>query len=173
MDKNKGTPLRAYLDVLPKYTKRDYERRGEIIARTVNLERIMDTLIANHFCKAKKKRNELLFLLLSTERITYENKRQILQWIWTTHCPERFKEYPTIFKDMQEIGEFRNTLAHNHLDIMGFMEYERNETTVLHKYKNAKKVIEITEKDFKAKVNLITQYTHILMNWYGTTYFPL
>ena len=173
MGTNKGTPLRAYREVYPKYTRRDYERRGEIISRTVNLERIIDTVIASYFCHDTVKRDELLFLLLSTERISWENKRQIMQWILEKYAPDLKKQYPDIFKDLQEIGEFRNVLAHNHLDTEGFVQYEAQKTTVINKYKNKKIVIEITEELFKQKINLLNQYTTVLMHWEGILYFPL
>ena len=173
MSKNNGTPLSAYLEILPKYTKRDYERRGEIIARTVNLERIIDTFIASYFCHEDKKRDELLLLILSTERITYENKRHVLKWICETYAKDLIKQYPTLFKDLQKIGEFRNILAHNHLDTDGFVQYETKQTTVINKYKSKKEVFEITEPIFKGWVELITKYHHILQNWDGTLYFPV
>ncbi len=170
---NEGTPLRAYIDVLPKYTKRDYERRGEIIARVVYLERIMDAIIANYFCDNDNKIDEIRMLILSTERITYENKRQVLKWIYEKHQSDIFKSHPKIFKDMQEIGEFRNVLAHNHLDIDVFLKNELDGKTIIHKYKNKKYVVEITEPVFKEWVAKILKYTHALMHWEGKTYLPL
>ncbi len=77
--------LKHYIEVLPKHWELHYQRVGEIISRTVNLERIIDTMIASYFCHDDTKRDELLKLVLCTERITFESKRQVLKWIFETY----------------------------------------------------------------------------------------
>ncbi len=165
--------LKHYIEVLPKHWELHYQRVGEIISRTVNLERIIDTMIASYFCHDDTKRDELLKLVLCTERITFESKRQVLKWIFETYDNSIIKAYPTLFKDLQNIGEYRNVLAHNHLDTTQFITDNIARKTKVNKYKNKKIEFEITDEVMNEKTGIITKCHHILQNWEGQIYLPI
>ena len=159
------TKMSDFIDVLPKYQATCYERIGEIISATVGLERIMDSFIGEHFCSDKSKKTELVNLLLSTERITYESKRQVLKWIVETHYPNLKELHPTIFNDMQEIGELRNTLAHGYLNIHNFVEHTHKEILSVKKYKNEGLYINLERKALKEYWEMIINYSNVLLHW--------
>ncbi len=66
------------------YTDLAFHRRGVIINQTIMLERIIDDTIANYFCGQTKKKMEILELIISTNRMTFENKMQVLKFILKT-----------------------------------------------------------------------------------------
>lgn len=144
--------------ILPQYTATANRRRGLIIDRMCTLERAMDEVIAFHFNPDKQKSDELILLLLSTDKITYEKKRLTLKWIIDTHYKSINSSNPKMLKQMQELGEFRNLLAHNHLDLTNFIENNKAGKTVLKKYEKTIKIIEIT--DIIVSDNLVTIIKH-------------
>ena len=56
------------------------------------LERIIDDIIANYFCGQTKKKMELLELIISTNRMIFENKIQVLKFILKNNNQTFLKE---------------------------------------------------------------------------------
>jgi hypothetical protein len=165
--------LKDYVEILPMYTEKAYKLRGEVINQTIQLERVMDAFIASHFCSDETKRTELMILILCTERITFENKRQVLKWIVENHEKGLIEVHAKLFKNLQEIGEFRNLLAHTYLDIENFVDNVKSAKIALKKYKNQIDIIKLTEKEINEKIKVIEFYTNVLTYWHNPHNFPL
>ncbi|RYE18328.1 MAG: hypothetical protein EOP42_30850, partial [Sphingobacteriaceae bacterium] len=77
--------------------------RGLIINHTIEIERKMDNALANHFCGNLERKNELCELLLFTERITFDMKKQILYSILQTHYKGFIEENPEFMPSLEDI----------------------------------------------------------------------
>lgn len=88
--------------------------RGSIINWTINLERSIDSYISKHFLTDKKKRLELMELVVS-DRVSFFEKTQILKEILTNKCLAQ-KKY-----SVKNIQSFLMTLE----------KYKRIETDLL------------------------------------------
>lgn len=91
--------------------------RGHVINYAVYLERLMDDAIGIHLCVEPGAKVELMNLILATERITFESKRQVLLYIITEYYPDFISKNPNFFKNVKKYGiEERNHVAHLLLD---------------------------------------------------------
>jgi hypothetical protein len=88
------------------------QMRGLIINDSIVIERLMDTCLGSYFTNDDEKALELLQLVFYTERMSFESKRQILQYLLQAHFPYLLTENPTFIKDMIHIIEVRNIVAH-------------------------------------------------------------
>jgi hypothetical protein len=96
------------------YVERLNALRGELINATVNLEAIINTIIASHFCTDTTKRTELLALIIR-RRLNFEIKLRVFRTLIETHYNNLLKEAPDLFAHFKEIQVMRNKLAHLHL----------------------------------------------------------
>src|SRR5258708_5064220 len=90
--------------------------RGMIVSQTVVTERVIDIYISYHFCDTKTKRNRLMDLVLSNERMTFEGKKQVFKVLTEKYDNVFVHKYPSIFRDLDEIMVKRNIYAHYLLD---------------------------------------------------------
>jgi hypothetical protein len=115
--------------------------RGFYITDTILIERVIDGYLAQYFCKTQYRQKEILELILSTESMPFERKRQILKVILNKHHPNIEKEYPNLFPYLVKIIEQRNIFAHYLLDTskaalkrypkeIGFVKF-KNETSTI------------------------------------------
>lgn len=93
------------------------QARGVLINHIILLERLMDTYLSKYFCHSEEKAVELMDLIMSTRRITFDSKAQVLKTILEKEFPEKKKENQELGKDFQKIAEERNMLAHYFLDV--------------------------------------------------------
>jgi len=85
-----------------RYTNLAFHRRGVILNEVVMLERIIDEILANYFCGTTPKKQELMELIICTNRMIFENKIQVLQVLLERHKPDFLKANPTIIKDIKD-----------------------------------------------------------------------
>lgn len=90
-------------------------RRGGVLNETISLERIIDYYIAAHFCKTDKSRQEISELILSTERITLNNKVHILLFLVKKYDKEWANKNQSILEKLEAIPKRRNSFAHYNL----------------------------------------------------------
>jgi len=69
-------------------------------------------IIALHFCLDEALRNELNEIILNRHYLHLHMKEQILMEILKKHYSDLLKEFPTLGRDLKEVRQFRNTLAH-------------------------------------------------------------
>ena len=116
---NKPLPFTEYIELA-------YRRRGELINQTIMLERAMDSFLAKYFCNDTAKETELLEIFLSTTHVTFFAKQEVIMIILKKHIPEFVLAYPDVEKDLKEIMEERNIVAHSVLDFSDVNSNNKN-----------------------------------------------
>ncbi|MFZ4101202.1 MAG: hypothetical protein ACOYKR_04555 [Sphingobacterium thalpophilum] len=116
--------------------------RGFFITDTIVIERRIDNYLANYFCsKPKYRRQELIEMILSSDSMTFEKKKNIFKVVLKKHQPTFEKEYPELFPFLNSIIENRNIFAHYLLDTskealkrypndIGFVKYKNDTVTI-------------------------------------------
>lgn len=115
--------------------------RGAILNITAELEGIIDRAIVNYYCIDVVKKDEMTYTLLTSDRISLENKRQVLEIIVMNSRPNLYKK--KLKETLRDIAERiiprRNEFAH------GIMhdDYIKDENPAVGfiRYKNGKKKI--------------------------------
>ena len=102
--------------IYKKISFRAYYIRGFVINQTIALERLIDIYIAKHFSNDEEKQHQLIQMILSTKRIDFEAKRQILKFIIENYDSNFQEQFPEIATHLKKIGEARNVFAHQILD---------------------------------------------------------
>lgn len=116
--------------------------RGFFITDTIVIERRIDDYLAHYFCyKPKYRRQELIEMILSSDAMTFEKKKNIFKVVLKKHRPTIEREYPDLFPFLNSIIINRNIFAHYVLDTsteglkrypneIGFIKYKNDTTTV-------------------------------------------
>ncbi|MGZ3756394.1 MAG: hypothetical protein ACXVAY_06595 [Mucilaginibacter sp.] len=123
--------------------------RGSILNITVDIENIIDMLIARHFCTHNSRKIELINFLLPSDRISLDNKRQVLELILIEHYKELYdKTYNKVMKDLERrIIPKRNEFAHGKMHIKEFDDSSNLEDAKNHfvvgflRYKKGKEAV--------------------------------
>jgi hypothetical protein len=82
------------------------------------LERTMDYFMSKHFCgnsnnKERDKSDQLMNIVFATKYMTFENKRNIFDYITTTYYSEyKEKNLKNIHADLDKFNRVRNSMAH-------------------------------------------------------------
>lgn len=141
--------------------------RGKIINETIYLERLIDEFLGRFFCSDPTRQAVLFDALLGTERITFENKRQIFQFVCERHYVQIKKENKDLFKDISTIIEHRNVLAHNLLNttIDGYNKFISNKSISVIKFKNTYTVLEYSPRFVEELLELIAKCTFIIQEY--------
>lgn len=147
------------------YIERANQRRGDLLSKAIDLERAIDQYIADYFVNRTDKRNlEMMALILSApNRIGFEAKRQVAQWIAENTDKELIKRYPKIFTEIQELIRFRNKMAHSLLAFEGFHKKNESQITAFTLYNNEVKEFELTEKETVKWANMASKYAAVFM----------
>ena len=134
--------------------------RGSVINDVAWLEKLIDNFIIFHFTKEETKIIEMQLLLFGDNRLIFENKRQIFDYIAMKHHYDWYLGYETIReglpksksiamnKDLVWVIEERNKFTHLLLDST---EAGRNKVDTIGflKFKNSPEVFEYKETQFK------------------------
>lgn len=93
------------------YVERLNAKRGELLNETINLEAVIDVLIASHFCNDQNNQNELLSMIIR-KRLNFAAKITIISTLINTHYKPLLNTYPQIVKHLTAIKDLRNKLSH-------------------------------------------------------------
>ena len=116
--------------------------RGSFINDMCHLEKLIDETISRHFSATNEKRGELLEVVLGNEKITFYNKIITLKILFEKHKPDIFINNTKMFKEILDLIELRNVLAHYMLDTtaeafvkykegkIGFVKFKHNTETI-------------------------------------------
>jgi len=116
-----------------------YELRGKLLQTCIDLEMVMDSYIAEHFCESNAKVYELATLILAP-RIPWREKLAIF-WVLIEKYNQEFKdEYPEFSNDIINVIEHRNVVAHLPADLTpnGFKLFNEQGIVAFLKFKNSK-----------------------------------
>jgi hypothetical protein len=147
------------------YIERANLRRGDMLSRSISLERAIDQYIADYFVERSDKRNlELMALILSApERMGFEGKRQVALWIAQNNDQGLIKDYPKMFGEIQKLIRFRNKMAHSILAFEGFHKKNENQITTLTIYKNKVEQFDLSEKECEKWGDIASKYTAVFL----------
>jgi hypothetical protein len=148
----------AYLS----YVNLAAQRRGVILNECTLLEGFMDWGIASYFCSEQKKQEELRELIISTNRMIFENKVQVAKFLIEKYKKHTLASHPSVFTDiLNKIIPQRNIFAHYWLDINhhNFIKWAADKKTVFIKYKNTTESIEYDDKKVAEILELIKKCT--------------
>jgi hypothetical protein len=129
--------------------------RGIILGGTIEVERLIDQYLAKYFCPTFEKVNELMELLLCTDRVALDAKRQIFVVILKKHNTDFLLKNPTFLKRLDDLIPHRNIFAHAELMTNHENVEQHKEKISFKRYANGKvitreytqKVILALEKD--------------------------
>ncbi|RQO75565.1 hypothetical protein DBR43_09510 [Pedobacter sp. KBW06] len=114
--------------------------RGVILDGCILFERIMDKFISEYFADSEFKKNQLMEFILSTEKISFDSKRQIFISLTNHIFPDFKKQHPNFDKLLQELVSIRNILAHAEL-LRNDQEREEEDSFSYIRYKNGKRTV--------------------------------
>lgn len=125
--------------VLDLLEKKSVQMRGNIIASTIEVEMLIDDYLSAYFCKESQKANQLKELVLSSDRLSFGSKVDIV--IVLVKSNKTFvSKYPDFVKNITGLLKHRNVFAHS--EIKTDLENESNEITFV-RYKGGKLQTEI------------------------------
>jgi hypothetical protein len=140
------------------------QRRGEIIGKVINLEKVIDGFISKNFIQEDAKRSELESLII--QGLPFAQKLLILYSLLNTYHSSIHKEHPKLEKDLEKIRKQRNIMAHSWLDVSPTYVYKRKKSNLqLSILTKNNKSIEYDEKRIKELSDSILKYTIVLMYW--------
>lgn len=90
--------------------------RGRFLNFVAVIERDMAMILTEYFCTEDDSKRELFYKKLA-EKLSLRQKKEILIDIVRADYPRYWEENKQIFRDLQDIQEFRNKLAHSVLDV--------------------------------------------------------
>jgi len=137
--------------------------RGPFLEQAIYIERIIDDIVSLHFCPDETKRN--LFFSLVMPEINFAYKIDILKQLLKLCYPDLAKKYPKLSKDLVNIKDFRNDIAHAMLDTSDeFMSKKYSDRIQFTSFKKGQtKPHEITSDDIKEKLKDCTRVILMLV----------
>src|SRR5689334_20550988 len=99
------------MDLYEEYIQKSYLARGQSIHKITFLERLMDEYIAHVFTKTEEDKQMLIEGILSTKRIIFDHKLDVLKFIISKRNPEFKIKFPEFYNEMRgTLIEYRNIL---------------------------------------------------------------
>lgn len=86
--------------------------RGQFINRISYVERSMEIIIANHYCKDPVLQIEFIDFILGERFISFEGKRTAFDQIIKKHHSKISNDYKEMFEKLSIVQNQRNKLAH-------------------------------------------------------------
>ena len=160
------------MDNKNKLIKSATEIRGNFIQECVDLEMIMDTYIAKHFCQDDSKVYELAALILAP-RIQWREKLEIFRVLIGKYNLDFADKYKNYYSEINSIIEHRNYFAHLPVDFTddGISLFEKGIIRFL-RFKNYNydnkveylKQLTFTQPQINEHLKLINSYTIAIRN---------
>jgi hypothetical protein len=131
--------------------------RGPFLEQAIFIERIIDDIVSNHFCLDENRRN--LFFSLVMPEIIFSKKIEILKQLLNSCYPDLGKKHPKLIKDLDNIRDFRNEIAHAMLDTSDeFMSKKCLDRIQFKSFKKGQtKPDEVTSENIKEKLKDCTR----------------
>jgi len=127
--------------------------RGRIINKVTTLEFLVDLYLAKYFSNEEIKRSELVYLVFSAGRVTFENKRLIFKYLAEKYNPGFIQNNPSFHKDLGTIIEHRNIFAH--------YPFTEGDTEGMLKLRNNFEIIEYSKEKLEEIQELMDKYIQI------------
>lgn len=125
--------------------------RGTFLDQSIMIERLIDDIIAKHFCAEEEKR--ILLFSLITSRFSFQSRIMALKTVLECCYPQLFEKHRNTIKNLQQIREFRNKIAHSMIDSsIEFLEKKYNDRIRLVVYGKEKHIV-IKKDDMKKRLS--------------------
>ena len=129
--------------------------RGSILEQAIWIERLIENIIAWHFCPEEDKRYQFFSLVINGTDITFSSKIKILKKLLELYYPDLSQKYPKVTKELNKVRDFRNKIAHamldNSLEFLAHRYTDRVQLDVYQDGKEKKLVVTIMDRDEKLK----------------------
>lgn len=90
--------------------------RGRFLNSVAVIERDIALILTEYFCTEDENKRELFFCKVA-EKLSLQKKKEILIALVKKDYPRYWDEHKQFLKDLQNIQEFRNKLAHSIIDV--------------------------------------------------------
>jgi hypothetical protein len=142
--------------------------RGIMLNGIIRIERMMDLYLCQYFTPIEHKQDELLNMIFGTLRITFENKRSLLDYLIKKDLVDIATEWPTLTKDMQALNSKRTILAHYLLDASKEAQELPEGTVRFYKFMNNMDFETLGAAEFRSiEVTLNKMYIYIVEHMSG------
>lgn len=138
------TPNQKQLDQSHRLHEFANTLRGKFLGATTWIEPLLADILAGYFCCDTRRRS--LFFTEIAQRMPFERKTRLLFTILEQEFPPLVAAHPNLKAQLEELREFRNLLAHAHIDTSetALAEDRRDEVTFVSYSKGSSKVERVT-----------------------------
>jgi hypothetical protein len=125
------------------YAQKIHERarylRGRFLNFVAVIERDIAIILTDYFCTSDSQKRELFFRQIATRFLSLKAKKEILIEIVKKDYPNYWGQHSAILRNLDEIINFRNKLAHSVVDVsesalarpidngIGFVDWNKGE----------------------------------------------
>jgi hypothetical protein len=88
--------------------------RGEFLTATAWMDVLLTDIVSHYFCPDKNRRT--FFFTEVAGALNFRSKTLLLEKILNYEFPDLLVKHPRLRERLDSLREFRNVLAHNHLD---------------------------------------------------------
>lgn len=99
-------------EIIIEIQTRGYSYRGQIISDLIHLERLIDEALCRQFSSESDKRTELMEVIFGNERMSFDAKIQVFQFMFVKYQKEFLNKFPDMIKEIRAIQAERNIVAH-------------------------------------------------------------
>src|SRR3954451_17302344 len=89
--------------------------RAPFIEQAISIERVIDDIIARHFCSDLELQQQFFSIILA-DRMSFSEKIDILETILRVSYYALFQRHRELKQKLTQIRQFRNRLVHSLLD---------------------------------------------------------
>ena len=127
--------------------------RGQFLEGTAWLEVLLTDILAQYFCSDRRRR--MFFFSEVANSMSFRSKAGLLDKIISYEFPEFHGAYPKLKKRLDEFRQFRNMLAHDHIDTSDaeLSAKPSGEVTFLQYKRGQLKRVRITEEDAQQRAD--------------------
>lgn len=154
------------LEQIQRLADMDSDSRGKYLIHATLIENIIDETLGYHFCPDNKIKREMLVATIVND-LSFSTKINNLLKILKTDYPKLYKNYPKLKKQLENVRELRNKLAHSRPDFsFSFLEQKTDYVRLVF-YNNGKKVTQdmpfkFIHKKLVESSNILVQLAKIL-----------
>lgn len=147
-----------------------YNYRGQIISDLIYLERLIDEIISRHFCNDIEKRKEFFELIIANERMSFNSKIQVFEYLFRKHQKSFISNFPSVFSDIKNLNEERNIVAHYLLDTSddGQEKMIKENKIGFVKFRNSSETLWRGQEDINKWHLLLVKYINALQDFLNT-----
>ncbi len=139
--------------------------RGLVINTIVQVEYMLDRLLAEYFTSDNNRFEDILLFMFSTERITLDSKRRILEIILKKRFKDQYDKYAKNLRYMEnQMIPIRNRFAHSPMEYM-----VKNDGTIIDliKVKDKQETISFNDNQIAELKENCQLCINMMMNLFG------